>query len=151
MFELLKTSYKEEMYYIFSSDIIKGNRYKKIVHYLCGVADKIYFTFYRDLMTNDKVLELEEKCKIISVPKKLRERFDTDIIGYEVDIFITKYIFEYNSLYDLLRDRVYGAVLFYSGNSEIVYIQLDDFNDIYIETNDKNLIKEFSDIGRSRV
>lgn len=97
-------------------------------------------------MLNNKILELEQKCKIISVPKKIREQFDTDIIGYEVNIFITMYIFEYNSLYDLLRDRVYGAVLFYSGNSEIVYIQLEDFNDIYIQTNDKNLIKEFSNI-----
>jgi hypothetical protein len=134
------------MDYIFSSDIIKGKKYKKIVHYLCDVADKIYFTFYEDLMLNNKILELEQKCKIISVPKKIREQFDTDIIGYEVNIFITMYIFEYNSLYDLLRDRVYGAVLFYSGNSEIVYIQLEDFNDIYIQTNDKNLIKEFSNI-----
>ena len=134
------------MDYIFSSDIIKGKKYKKIVNYLCDVADKIYFTFYEDLMLNNKILELEQKCKIISVPKKIREQFDTDIIGYEVNIFITMYIFEYNSLYDLLRDRVYGAVLFYSGNSEIVYIQLEDFNDIYIQTNDKNLIKEFSNI-----
>lgn len=135
------------MEFIFSSDSIKGKKYKKLVHYLCNVADIIYFTFYEDLMFNDKVLELEQNCKIISVPKRIREQFDADIIGYEIDNFITMFIFEHNSFYDLLRDRPFGTVLFYSGNSEIIHIKLDVFNYIYVQTNDNNLIKEFTDVG----
>lgn len=41
------------MSFLFSPDIIKGKKYKKIVHYLCNVADVIYFTFYEDLSLND--------------------------------------------------------------------------------------------------
>lgn len=97
-------------------------------------------------MLNDKVLELEQNCKIISVPKRISEQFDADVIGYEIDNFVTMFIFEHNSLYDLLCDRPYGAVLFYSGNSAIIYIELEVFDDIYVKTNDNNLIKEFTDI-----
>lgn len=110
------------------------------------MADVIYFTFYEDLSLNDKVLELEQNCKSISVPKRIRERFDADVFGYEIDDYIAKFIFQYNSFYDLLRDRPYGTVLFYSGNSEIIHIELEVFDDIYIVTNDDNLIKEFKDI-----
>lgn len=69
-----------------------------------------------------------------------------NITGYEMDIFITMYIFEYNSFYDLLRDIPYGGLLFYSGNNETIYVHLNDFDDIYITTDDKKLIKELSDI-----
>lgn len=134
------------MNFLFSPDSIKGKKYKKLVHYLCNVADVIYFTFYEDLSLNDKVLELEQNCKSISVPKRIRERFDADVFGYEIDDYIAKFIFEYNSFYGLLRDRPYGTVLFYSGNSEIIHIELEVFDDIYIVTNDDNLIKEFTDI-----
>lgn len=134
------------MEYIFSSDVIKGKKYKKILHYLCTIADKIYFTFYEDLMINEEILELGKECTIIDVPKKIRQQFDANVIGYEINIFIILYIFENESLYDLLSDRVDGAVLFYNGSMEIIYIRLNDFGDIYIQTNDQELIKEFSDI-----
>lgn len=64
------------MNFLFSPDSIKGKKYKKLVHYLCNVADVIYFTFYEDLSLNDKVLELEQNGKRIRVPKRIRERFD---------------------------------------------------------------------------
>ena len=134
------------MNFLFSPDSIEGKKYKKLVHYLCNVADVIYFTFYEDLSLNDKVLELEQNGKRIRVPKRIRERFDADVFGYEIDDYIAKFIFQYNSFYDLLRDRPYGTVLFYSGNNEIIHIELEVFDDIYVDTNDNNLIKEFTDI-----
>lgn len=134
------------MEFIFSPNAIRGKIYKKIFHYLYNKADTVYFTFYEDMMSNNEILELGQRCKRVSVPRRIREFFDSDVVGYEVDIFIRMYIYEHNSLYDLLRDRVYGAILFYSGNNRIIYIQLEDFDDIYIKTNDKILIKEFIDI-----
>lgn len=130
------------MEFIFSPNTIKGKKYKKIFHYLCNRADIVYFTYYEDMMSNNEILELGQRCKSVSVPWRIRKCFDADIVGYEVDIFIMKYIYEHSSLYDLLRDRVYGAILFYSGNNKIIYIQLEDFDDIYITTKDEILIKE---------
>ena len=49
------------------------------------------------------------------------------------------------------KERKFGEGDNHPKKFRIVYIQLEDFNDIYIQTNDKNLIKEFSDIDRSRV
>ena len=134
------------MEYIFGSDVIKGKKYKKILHYLCTIADKIYFTFYEGLMINEEILELGKECTIIDVPNKIRQQFDANVIGYEINNFIILYIFEKESLYDLLSDRMDGAVLFYNGSTEIIYIRLNDFRDIYIQTNDQELIKKFSDI-----
>lgn len=134
------------MVYTFFPDVIKGKEYNNLVNYLCNVADKIYFMFYEDMMYNDRILELEQNCKKINVPRRIREHMNEgmNIIGYEMDIFITMYIFEYNSFYDLLRDTPYGVVLFYSGDDRIIYVHLNDFDDIYITTDDRKLIKELS-------
>ena len=51
-------------------------------------------------------------------------------------------IYERENIYNLLGDREYGGILFYQGKREAPYIQMTDFKDIYIRTNDKGLIKK---------
>ena len=129
-------------YFILDLNTLKNNLYKMIFCYLCDTSDIIYLTFYEDLMINEKIFELGELCEQVNVSKKIRNKFDANVIGYKVDVMIERYIYEQENICNLLGDREYGGILFYQGETEVAYIQMTDFKDIYIRTNDKGLIKK---------
>lgn len=135
------------MHFLYWDDVVKNNWYKRIINYLCDVSNIIYFTYYDDYMIDDKILRLSETCKSVPVPLQIRRRFDPTVIGYEVDIFIKLYLFEYNSVYDLLSDREYGSVLFYNCDMEIAKFQRGDWDEIIIRTNDNKIIEDLRKLG----
>lgn len=36
------------------------------------------------MMSNNEILELGQQCKSVSVPRRIREFLDQDVVGYEV-------------------------------------------------------------------
>lgn len=136
----------DKMYFLFDAKIISGKIYKWLFQYLCEISGEIYFTYNEVLMINNKLFELCETCEQIEVSKRIKNGWGNNIMGFKVDLYIKKFIYNHENAWHLLGDRGYGCIIFYHEKKEIAYIEMDDFKDICIKTNEKKIINRLSEM-----
>ena len=131
--------------FCFDYDVISGGVYKKIIHNILDSANYVYFKFHEDMMIDEQVLQLRDTCNNANIPMTIRDE-NKDVVGYEINIFIKQFFFKYISFYELLNNLIYGEIFFFYEKEEIIAIQLSDFDEIYIKTNDKDMINVLLDV-----
>ena len=133
------------MLYVFDLEEIQGKKYKKLIQYLCEVSDYVYFTTYEKFVIYDGIPELAGLGTRASVPKELTEWCQGDVIGYETDIHVKQYFFMFDTLNQVLHDRLDEEnenVFFYQGEMQIARIHNTFHKTLYIFTEDEQLMKE---------
>ncbi len=133
----------------FSSHVLDKKHYIWTLQRLCNISEEVYFVSDDEELYNDRVYELCEKCLKVKTPKEIINKYTTEtstILGFIIDIHIKQFIYEYDSLFSFLGGKGSGGVLFCKNQKEIAAVVIDDFDDIYIETTDEDIIKKLSKI-----